>query len=352
MAPPSPHDPLRSWMQDIAAFVALLLMVMSAFGFVQSFGMTREAAQVRHWAALPWRPESCSVQTTGVAYRGTCKLDSDQERHEDKDFAECLGGPDLQPGQTLQDIIDKTRFNSTQGLCGQVATEKFEEAAQASLFGGRRLFMHFFHPHGPGEMVGSRWVPINFRCHDSYLPWALVQLPEGLRCAYAFGAPKASIYSHWEEVQSDLKDLDLAIGLHKGAECWRPHGDACTVAYQSNRYLLERESGKQEVWRNLAVALACAAAFAGLTSMVWRRRAGRPDHSLVPTDDVEEPKESPLSARVRQLVAEAAAKVAEATPQLSLRSSRRTVRAPSTTLDTRHQNLAADFLYALARDAT
>ena len=30
------------------------------------------------------------------------------------------------------------------------------------------------------------------------------------------------------------------------ARCWRPEGDLCTVALKSNRFLLEREGGKQE----------------------------------------------------------------------------------------------------------
>ncbi|CAE7849837.1 rbcL, partial [Symbiodinium necroappetens] len=51
--------------------------------FVQSFGATSEAAQLRAWAALPWKPVPCSVQDMGVAYRGTCSLDSDQERYEE-----------------------------------------------------------------------------------------------------------------------------------------------------------------------------------------------------------------------------------------------------------------------------
>eukprot|EP00439_Symbiodinium_sp_Y106_P040799 s5092_g5.t1 len=243
--------------------------------------------------------------------------------------------------------LDAT-FVRLQLLATQVSTSRFQALGGESTSSGRRLLMHFFHPRGPGDMVGSRFIPIAWRCHDSYLPWAVVRLDEGVRCAYAFGAPKASVYRRWRDVQDDLQDLGLAKGATDGAECWRPEGDLCTVALKSNVFLMELEGSKQEVWRNVAIALTSVSLALAVLAASYRRRFA---HELVPTEDPDCQEAESLSARVRRLVAGAAAKVSESTPQLSARSSRRTLRADRFISGNGrpNQNLAADFADAAAR---
>mmetsp|Transcript_122307 Transcript_122307/g.273249 ORF Transcript_122307/g.273249 Transcript_122307/m.273249 type:complete len:393 (+) Transcript_122307:16-1194(+) len=359
--------------KEVAGALALLFALLAVVGGIFCSD-PQDLEYAKNWANRDWMESFCAVMDVGVAYRGDCHMDVTLMMTEYRDFHECMG-----PRETVDDPVEmRDEWDTTApGRCavrGDMAylgrdVTKYHEGATESR-GRRRLQDDGGEENSPPRMLIRSFSPNRLVCHNSYLLWALVSLPNTTsagasgteeRCAYTYGATDPSITGTWSQITSTLKKLKEAEALSGGVRCWVLSNDDCVVSFKDFRLLINQELHEHSLVRMSGVVCGVVATILAAMALRWHcleKAFGDSEipayyHTALPTSEPEP--EAMLSDRVRQIMSVAAAHLTETTPTASGEStlcvserggSHRTVEVvgPNGTRKTVPRNVAADFM--------
>lgn len=332
----------REHRKELAAALAGLFSVLAALGLFFCVD-PQDLRAARRWADLAWRESLCAVEDVGVAYRGNCGTDVTVVMTRGEDFAECMG-----PRHGLGPGDARGAWAATApGRCARRG-----DAAYAA----------------PGRRLGQPYRHEPIVCHNSYLPWAVLRLPNSSagpgasRCAYEFGAARPSITGDWPSVLRAAAHLKRARGLQGGVLCWVLEADDCVVAFRDQRALTGQERGERDFVRAHSAVCGALALLFGALAVCWHCHDGglclSPSggrHVALPT--AEPAHAALLSERVHRVMSAAAGRLADTTPSVSgdstlrisgAEGSHRTVQVvlPNGSQTTVSQNIASDFIDA------
>lgn len=358
--PPLECDPCRSGEEtgtrslfqehkkELAAALSGLFCVLAVLGLV--FGVDSGGlSSARNWAKQDWKQSICSVEDSGIAYRGSCQMDVTLMMTDFSDFAECMG-PRHMLGEAKE--VRKDWEATGPGRCAARGNEAYAAAQGDAPPTGRRL----------GKYWHERIV-----CHNSYLPWAVLRVHNSTgvgsltrsgvaRCAYEFGAVRPSITGDWDAALALLGKLKQARAGGSGVLCWTLATDDCIVALRDQGVLTEKEQGERNLIRAHTLVCGALALLLGACVACWQWQEGglcedpTTLHVALPTEEPE-----PLGGRVQQLAAAAASQLEETTPPASgsstlrLSGADRSHRTVEVVLPNGHQlsvpqNIASDFI--------
>lgn len=327
-----------------AGFVALIFGTFALIGALY-WWFPDDLIQDRVWASRPWVEMPCLVESTGIAYRGNCELNTTLRMTTYELFQECLGPNET---STHRLAIERQWEETPPGLCAARGDLAYEEAREGSI--RRRLWGHVE-------------IPFRVECHNAYLLWAAVRVMNGSdissseqHCAYEYGASNPSISGEWEDIVDKRKHLQLKAVQNEAMPCWvlaseAQVADACVIAFSNIRKVIELAREEESLMKKTGIACTVLTLLASAYACCFHFRSEeKSSYRALPKSDPDD--DTYAHAQVIHL---AAAAYGEVTPPASGGSTLRAeeggghrgtieVLAPNGLCTTVPRNVAADFL--------
>eukprot|EP00429_Kryptoperidinium_foliaceum_P004722 CAMPEP_0176010848 /NCGR_PEP_ID=MMETSP0120_2-20121206/4983_1 /TAXON_ID=160619 /ORGANISM="Kryptoperidinium foliaceum, Strain CCMP 1326" /LENGTH=358 /DNA_ID=CAMNT_0017343699 /DNA_START=1 /DNA_END=1073 /DNA_ORIENTATION=+ len=292
---------VHQYQKEMVVFLCLVCTVL-AVCLLLYFLDSRQVNHDTKWADLPWVASSCVVKEVGVAYRGTCRLDTSYISAPTHHFAECDGPADSLGGKDGRQEVRRAWLRTEAGQCAMMGDRDYHSAealvnGQYSDTAGDGLdttseeitgddfgFSRRLRQEAPALSGASAGFRLASRrlvgaivprtrsqlCHNGYLAWALVLLANVSgqateapvsrgRCAYRFGAPAASTTADWDEAARHVEFLKAHVLEGKALRCWRLRDDDCVVASSPLRELAAEQREGAALAMKLGVVLSFGA---------------------------------------------------------------------------------------------
>lgn len=364
------HKEVHEHQKETALALSATLAVLA--GCLLLYRLDRqEATQDADWVRLPWVSSSCKINAVGVAYRGTCRLDTSMRVAPHQSFAECRGPTDAHGGVQDRLAVHEEWLQTDAGRCAASGDRDYRRSAAYRQLSDEDSAEDLAHGAAEAPLRSLIVIPRRSpqRCHNGFVAWAAVHASNQsggssashATCAYRYGSLAASLTGDWAEVDRDLKRLAAAYSVGQELPCQQLSQNSCVIAFGRLADLVASEAQAAPWLTGLCVLLAAASLLLVLMAVRWHwldngccglHSTSHHRHSPVPTQDPwyefngEAGVQSrPLSDRVFNIVKGATAHLREITPASSAGHSRR-ASGSRRTVEVNTRNIAAEFLRA------
>lgn len=115
---------VHQYQKETVAFLSVVCAILAGC-LLLYFLDARQINHDKRWADLPWIATSCTVLDVGVAYRGTCRLDTSFIAAPRHDFAECAGPADAEGGKQDREAVRRAWLRTAAGQCATLGDRDY-----------------------------------------------------------------------------------------------------------------------------------------------------------------------------------------------------------------------------------